>query len=235
MSATFSLATKLFRSCSSTTRARLSTYHSGPVLSSAWSPSRHYSAAADASSKTTSGEENAPPPAEKAGEADTDGKLKAKDEEIADLTSRLRYAQADFVNLQKISAREKEQTSLYAITNFARDLITTVDVLSLALKSVPQSAVNASSSDPSGGQPHLKQLYEGVEMTQRQLLQTLSKYGVTPFDPTGEKFDPNMHEALYEAPVPGKESGSVIECSKLGYKIKDRTLRAAQVGVARGA
>lgn len=70
-------------------------------------------------------------------------------------------------------------------------------------------------------------------MTQRQLLQTLAKYGVTPFDPTGEPFDPNHHEALYEAPVPGKEPGSVIECSKVGYKIKDRTLRAAQVGVAR--
>lgn len=69
-------------------------------------------------------------------------------------------------------------------------------------------------------------------MTHRMLLQTLSKYGVKPFDPTGEKFDPNEHEALYQAPIPGKEPGTVIDTQKIGYKIKDRVLRAAQVGVA---
>lgn len=69
-------------------------------------------------------------------------------------------------------------------------------------------------------------------MTQRLLLQTLFKYHVKPFDPTGDVFDPNHHEALYQAPVPGKEPGTVIDCQKTGYKIKDRVLRAAQVGVA---
>ena len=68
-------------------------------------------------------------------------------------------------------------------------------------------------------------------MTSRLLLSTLSTYGVKPFDPTGEKFDPNHHEALYQAPVPGKEPGTVLECQKIGYTIKDRLLRAAQVGV----
>lgn len=106
-----------------------------------------------------------------------------------------------------------------------------MDVLSLALKSVPQTALE--SNGGAEATRHLKQLHEGVSMTQRELLSTLSKYGVTSFDPTGEPFDPNFHEALYEAPIPGKEPGVVIECSKLGYKIKDRTLRAAQVGVAR--
>ena len=69
-------------------------------------------------------------------------------------------------------------------------------------------------------------------MTQRLLLQTLFKYHVKPFDPTGDRFDPNFHEALYQAPIPGKEPGTVIDCQKVGYKIKDRVLRAAQVGVA---
>ena len=68
-------------------------------------------------------------------------------------------------------------------------------------------------------------------MTHRLLLQTLFKYHVKPFDPTGEKFDPNRHEALYQAPIPGKEPGTVLECQKVGYMIKDRVLRAAQVGV----
>jgi len=68
-------------------------------------------------------------------------------------------------------------------------------------------------------------------MTHRLLLSNLAKYGVKPFDPTGEKFDPNRQEALYQAPVPGKEPGTVLECQKVGYMIKDRLLRAAQVGV----
>ena len=169
--------------------------------------------------------------------------------------SRLRYLQADFLNLQRNAAREKEQTKDYAITRFAGDLLETVDVLSLALKSVPESALKSpvpseapaqSSSSSSSASPefftpstpaksaqeYLKELHHGVEMTHRLLLQTLFKYNVKPFDPTGDVFDPNRHEALYQAPVPGKTPGTVIECQKTGFTIKDRTLRAAQVGVA---
>ena len=129
----------------------------------------------------------------------------------------------------------------------------TVDVLSLALKSIPEDVVasfstsSSSSTSQTDGQPtsdqspstspkksahtHLAELYTGVEMTHRLLLQTLFKYSVKPFDPTGDKFDPNRHEALYQAPIPGKEPGTIIDTQKIGYTIKDRTLRAAQVGV----
>lgn len=161
------------------------------------------------------------------------------------LQGRLRYLQADFLNLQRNAAREKEQTRDFAITRFASDLLETVDVLSLALRSVPPSALSSPEStepppSPSTeplpstktAQDHLNELYTGVEMTQRLLLQTLFKYHVKPFDPTGDKFDPNRHEALYQAPLPGKTPGTVIDCQKIGYTIKDRVLRAAQVGVA---
>jgi molecular chaperone GrpE len=163
---------------------------------------------------------------------------------VVNFQSRLRYLQADFLNLQRNAAREKEQTRDFAITRFAGDLLETVDVLSLALKSVPESVLtspaeasspnSAQSSSPDDKSPsaHLQELHHGVEMTQRLLLQTLFKYHVKPFDPTGDKFDPNMHEALYQAPVPGKEPGTVIDCQKIGYTIKDRVLRAARVGVA---
>lgn len=103
------------------------------------------------------------------------------------------------------------------------------------MKSVPESAL---SDTPSPDKPsksaleHLKELHLGVEMTHRLLLQTLFKYHVKPFDPTGDVFDPNRHEALYQAPVPGKTPGTVIDCQKSGYTIKERVLRAAQVGVA---
>ena len=159
------------------------------------------------------------------------------------------------MNLQRNAAREKEQTRDFAITRFAGDLLETVDALSLALKSVPEAilkskaneaAESESSSSTStppeppsssttqpakSAQEYLTELHHGVEMTHRLLLSTLFKYNVKPYDPTGEKFDPNRHEALYQAPVPGKEPGTVLECQKTGYTIKDRTLRAAQVGV----
>jgi len=164
------------------------------------------------------------------------------------------------LNLQRNAAREKEQTRDFAITRFASDLLETVDVLGIALKSVPQQALTPSSTSasttpsdidnpspslppsdtPSSDTPtslpktheaYLQELHTGVEMTQRLLLQTLFKYHVKPFDPTGDRFDPNLHEALYQAPISGKEPGIVFDCQKIGYKIKDRVLRAAQVGV----
>lgn len=149
--------------------------------------------------------------------------------------SRLRYLQADFLNLQRNAAREKEQQRDYAITRFASDLLDTVDVLGLALKSIPPEALSESTPPQSPSKSHqqyLHELHTGVEMTNRQLLHTLFKYHVKPYDPTGEKFDPNRHEALYQLPVPGKEPGTVVDCQKIGYMIKDRVLRAAQVGVA---
>jgi molecular chaperone GrpE len=154
----------------------------------------------------------------------------------------LRYLQADFLNLQRNAAREKEQTRDFAITRFANDLLETADVLTLALKSLPQAALEPTtapetlSSPPEtpplkSHQQYLQELYTGVEITQRLLLQTLFKYHVKPFDPTGDQFDPNLHEALYQAPISGKEPGTIIDCQKIGYMIKDRVLRAAQVGV----
>jgi molecular chaperone GrpE len=167
--------------------------------------------------------------------------IKAKEAETTDLKSRLQYLQADFLNLQRNASREKEQQRDFAITRFAGDLLETVDVLALALKSVPEDVLaqaDSPSPDSSGSSPnsksvqtYLKELHQGVDMTHRLLLSTLFKYHVKPFDPTGDKFDPNQHEAMYQAPIPGKEPGTILECQKTGYMIKDRLLRAAQVGV----
>lgn len=79
----------------------------------------------------------------------------------------------------------------------------------------------------------LAALFSGVEMTKVELLKTLSRHGVEPINPVGEKFDPHFHEALYQAPIPGKEPGTVFEVSQVGYTLKGKSLRAAQVGVVR--
>ncbi|KAH7107813.1 mitochondrial grpe [Auriculariales sp. MPI-PUGE-AT-0066] len=185
---------------------------------------------------TTASEEPAPDASAYSAEPASDSaetKLKAKDEEIADLTSRLRYAQADLVNQQRIATREKEQQRDFAISRFAADLLETADVLAIALRSL-DSKPSDSAPDPATAVSSLETLRSGVDITQKQLLSTFAKYGVVSFDPTGRKFDPNQHEALYEAPAPnGEEAGTVISCQKVGYTLKDRILRAAQVGVAR--
>lgn len=137
----------------------------------------------------------------------------------------LAYGKADFINLQRRSESEKASTKDFAISAFASDLLSTLDILTTALKYVktPISPENT----------ELKSLYSGVEMTTQELLKTLAKHGVIQFDPSknGDKFDPNTMEAMYQAPIPGKEPGTVMDCQKLGYMIKNRTLRPAQVGV----
>ncbi|EJU00817.1 GrpE nucleotide exchange factor, partial [Dacryopinax primogenitus] len=171
--------------------------------------------------------------------------LKKKDEEIVDLMSRLRYSQADFHNLQRMSKLEKQKAQTYAVTALAKSLLTTLDNLHMALHSIPDSILDVSKTassaakkpDPEFFTPSthtsLKQLHEGVMLTRNSLLQALKSHGVEPFDAKGEAFDPNFHEALFEVPVTDEMEGKVVEVMKGGYKIGDRVLRAAQVGVGK--
>lgn len=133
--------------------------------------------------------------------------------------------------MQKITVREKKQAKDYAIEGFAKEIISNMDILHLALNSVPEERRQAKADAAEGEKDALTDLYQGVALTAKGLEKTLSRFNVTSYDPTGEKFDPNLHEALYQAPVPGKTPGSVLECSKKGWKLKDRVLRAAQVGI----
>lgn len=146
------------------------------------------------------------------------------------------YGKADLQNAQRRAKEEKEQASVYAITKLARDLTSSIDILHLALKSVPEPLRKTTDKDLSSEDPRkaVAELYSGVELTQKSILDMLKSHGVVAFDPTGEKFNPNEHEAMYQAPIPDKEPGTVLECSKIGYKLKDRVLRAAQVGVVQG-
>lgn len=146
-----------------------------------------------------------------------------------------RRSVADFENLQKITTREKQKAKDYAIESFAKDIISNLDILHLALKHVPEAYRTKQAASSEGGEPTvadtLADLYTGVSMTSNHLEKTLNRFNIKSFDPTGEKFDPNQHEALYQAPIPGKEPGTVLECSKKGWLLKDRVLRAAEVGV----
>ncbi|SCZ89160.1 BZ3500_MvSof-1268-A1-R1_Chr1-1g00997 [Microbotryum saponariae] len=156
--------------------------------------------------------------------------LEEKNKIIAELRDARLRSLADYENLQKISTREKAQAKDFALQSFAKDLISSIDILVLALRSLPPTKL-----DPSqGATKDLIDLHQGVSLTKDSILKTLERNGVKAFDPTGETFDPNRHEALYQAPVPGKEPGTVLECQEIGYMIKDRLLRPAKVGVVAG-
>ncbi|KAK4705584.1 molecular chaperone GrpE, partial [Phenoliferia sp. Uapishka_3] len=157
--------------------------------------------------------------------------LEQKNKMIAELKDARLRSLADFENLQKISAREKINAKDFALTSFARDLISSIDILSLALKSIPEHKLVHNHADAVAGSTineDLVSLHQGVRMTKAEIEKVLKRHGVTPFDPVGEQFDPNLHEALYQAPVPGKEPGSVLETQEIGYMIKDRLLRPAK-------
>jgi molecular chaperone GrpE len=147
--------------------------------------------------------------------------------EKTDLKEKLLRTLADMENLRRRTEREIADARAYAVTNFARDMLNVADNFQRAVDSVPAEAREA-------GEPALKALVEGVELTEREMLKTLERYGVKRLDPEGQKFDPNLHQAMFEVPNPDVPNGTVVQVVQTGYVIADRVLRPALVGVAKG-
>ncbi|KAF9971780.1 Mitochondrial matrix cochaperone [Actinomortierella ambigua] len=172
-------------------------------------------------------DDDKPADAEKKDEKDPQAEaLAAKDKQLADMKDRLLRTLADMENLRARTTKEVNNTKDYAIQKFAKDLLDTADILALALKNVPAEEISESSTNT-----HLKNLHTGLSMTRDELMKTFKRYGVEPYDPINEKFDPNLHQANFQVPIPGKEPGTVFDVQKIGYTIKGRVLRPAQVGV----
>ncbi len=145
----------------------------------------------------------------------------------AEAKDRMLRTLAEMENLRKRTAREVSDARTYGITGFARDVLDIADNLQRALDAVPAEA--RASADAG-----LKALIEGVELTERSLHNALEKNGVKKFDPAGQKFDPNLHQAMFEIPDPSVPSGTVAQVVQTGYMIGERVLRPALVGVAKG-
>jgi len=152
-------------------------------------------------------------------------KLAAAAAEVADLKDRLLRAVAETENLRRRASREKADAANYAMTGFARDLLSVSDNLRRALDSIP--------ADTDLGD-NAKTLVEGIEMTERELLNMLERHNIKKIDPLGEKFSHALHQALYEVPDTGEEDGTIVQVMQVGFVIKDRLLRPAMVGVAKG-
>ena len=147
--------------------------------------------------------------------------------EVEELKDRLLRTLADMENLRKRTEREVADARQYGIASFARDVLGVADNFRRALDAIgPELRAGADAGVAS--------FIEGVELTERELLKALEKNGIRKIEPQGEKFDPNLHQAMYEVPDPSVPSGSVVQVIQPGYVIGERILRPAMVAVAKG-
>lgn len=145
--------------------------------------------------------------------------------EVAGLKDQLLRAVAETENIRRRAAKEKQDASKFAIASLARDLLAVPDTLDRALGSIPPEVRE---------QEGVVNVIEGMELIQRQLLGIFERHGIKPIHPMGEKFDPNFHQAMFEAPDTGQPDGTIVQILQMGYIIGDRLLRPAMVGVAKG-
>ena len=153
--------------------------------------------------------------------------LEALQAENADLKDRSLRALAEMENLRRRTEREVSDAKAYGVTSFARDMLTFADNMRRAIDAVPAAAREAAD-------PVVKSFIEGIDLTERDFLSRLNRFGVRKMEPMGKKFDPNQHEVLFEIPDPSVANGTVMQVVEEGYQIGERTLRAAKVGVSRG-
>jgi len=157
--------------------------------------------------------------------AGPDQELAAARQEAAQLKDQLLRALAEAENVRRRAQREREDAAKYAITNFARDVLQVSDNLHRALEAIPAAALAADEA--------LKNLHEGVSATERQLDAALERQQVKRIWPMGEKFDANLHQAMFEVQTADQAPGTVVQVMQAGYLIHDRLLRPALVGVAK--
>ncbi len=145
----------------------------------------------------------------------------------AELKDRLLRTLAEMENLRKRTEREVADVRLYGVSSFARDIVGVADNMRRALDAVSPEL-------RSSAQAGVRALIDGVELTERELQKALEKNGVRQFSPRGEKFDPNVHQAMFEVPNASVPAGSVVEVVQPGYMLGERVLRPAMVGVSKG-
>ncbi len=166
----------------------------------------------EAATQQGSGEETAEPDPER---------------ELAEAKDQLLRTLADMENLRARTEREQNQTRKFAIADFARAIVGVADNLRRAIENAPDVG---SVSDEG-----MKSLIEGLLMTEKELLATLDRYNIQKVDPMGEKFNHDLHQAMFEVETANAPPGTVVEVMQIGYTLNDRLLRPAMVGVAKAA
>jgi molecular chaperone GrpE len=174
--------------------------------------------------QSTPAETAAASPAPEAEVVDPVAALTAENQALKDKVLR---TLADMENLRRRTEKETADARLYAVAQFAQDMLTVTDNLRRALDSVSEEARQAADST-------IKPMLEGVELTERDLLKTLERHHIRKIHPQGERFDPNLHQAMFEAEDPSVPAGTVTQVVQSGFVIGERLLRPALVGVSKG-
>ena len=145
---------------------------------------------------------------------------------LAETSDRMLRALAETDNVRKRSEKERADTAKFAVSGFARELVTVADNLRRALGAFPEAERDAN--------PAIKNLYAGIEATERGLLKVFENMGIRKIEPMNEVFNPNFHEVMFETPMPSMPPGTIIQIIEPGYMIHERLLRPARVGIAKG-
>lgn len=153
--------------------------------------------------------------------------LEAVTDKTKELDDKYKRALADGENMRRRLTKQIEDAKLFGIQGFCKDLLEVADILGHATEAVPKEELSDSN-------PHLKNLYEGLTMTKAQLNQVFKRHGLEQVNPLNEKFNPNLHEALFQQEVQNVEPNTVVVVSKIGYKLHERCIRPALVGVSKG-
>ncbi len=161
-----------------------------------------------------------------AAQDDAAARIAALEEQVAELNDKLLRALAEAENVRRRAQRDKEDTAKYGIKNFAEGILGVADNLGRAMASID--------ADARVKDPNLENLFVGVEMVQKDLMSTFERYGVTPIKALGAKFDPMLHEAMYEIEDTDTPAGTIAQVLEPGYVLHGRTLRAAKVGITKG-
>ncbi|MGD9538617.1 MAG: nucleotide exchange factor GrpE [Alphaproteobacteria bacterium] len=179
----------------------------------------------------TGGDEPSPANDEAAAEAPAapapeDGEA-AQAGELAKVKDQLLRALAELENTRRRARKEVEDASRFAVSGFARDCLSVADNLERALASVPGDALQEDA--------RLAALHEGVAMTRKELAAVLERHGVKQIEAEGQRFDPNLHQAMLEVPTDDHPPGTVVQVLQVGYTVAGRLLRPAMVTVAKAA
>lgn len=147
--------------------------------------------------------------------------------EASELKDRHLRTLAEMENLRRRTEREVADARTYGIANFARDILAVADNMDRALQ-----ALDAEIREKA--EPGVRALLDGVELTERELIKVMEKHGIARLEPQGQKFDPNLHQAMFEVPDPSVAAGTVVQVVQPGYTIAGRVLRPALVAIAKG-
>jgi molecular chaperone GrpE len=147
--------------------------------------------------------------------------------EVSEMKDKVLRTLAEMENLRRRTEREIADTRQYAVSSFAREILTVGDNLRRALDAVPEESRKSAEAVWSS-------LLDGVELTERELLKVLGKHGVKVVEPAGQRFDPNLHQAMFEVADPTLPAGTIVNVIQPGYMIGERVLRPAMVSVAKG-